>query len=84
MKPRYTILCYIINNYEVVHEVIERDPDAEYILVTDDPKLESKTWKVIYDKSLEGLSIFDKCYAIRFNIFKYVTSDICIYLDANI
>ena len=34
-------------------------PNAEYILVTDDPKLESKTWNVIYDKSLDGLSTFD-------------------------
>ena len=84
MTPRYSVLCYIINNYEIVHEVIERDPDAEYIIVTDDPRLESKTWNVIYDKDLKGLSTFDKCYSIRFNIFKYVSSDICIYIDANV
>lgn len=63
---------------------LRETPNAEYIFVTDDPKLESKTWNVIYDKSLDGLSTFDKCYAIRFNIFKYATADICIYLDANI
>ena len=81
---KYSVLCYIIGNYEVVHEIIEKDPDAEYILVTDDPKLESKTWKVVYDKELDGLSTFDKCYAIRFNVFKYCTTDICVYIDANI
>ena len=84
MKPKYTVLCYIINKYEIVHEVLEKDPDAEYLLITDDPDLKSETWQVIYDKDLEGLSTFDKCYAIRFNLFKYATSDICIYIDANI
>lgn len=83
-KPKYSILCYIINGYECVHEVKEKDPDCEYVLVTDDPNLKSSTWKVIYDESLLGMSVFDRCYAIRFNLFKYVTSDICIYIDANI
>ena len=84
MKPKHTVLCYIINKYEIVHEVLEKDPEAEYLLVTDDPDLKSETWHVIYDKDLEGLSTFDKCYAIRFNLFKYAASDICIYIDANI
>ena len=83
-KPRYTVLCYIINKYEIVHEIEEKDPDAEYLLVTDDKSLTSKTWKVIYDEDLEGLSTFDKCYSIRFNLFKYASSDICVYIDANI
>lgn len=82
--PEYTVLCYIINKYEVVHEILEKDPKAEYILVTDDPTLKSDTWKVVYDASLEGLSTFDKCYAIRFNLFKYATTDVCVYIDANI
>lgn len=81
---KYTVLCYIIDNYEVVHEVLEKDPDAEYILVTDDKCLTSKTWHIVHDPALDGLSTFDKCYAIRFNVFKYATTDICIYIDANI
>lgn len=84
MKKKYSVLCYIINGYEKVHEVLELDPDCEYILVTDDPDLKSNTWKVVYDKSLLGMSVFDRCYSIRFNVFKYVTTDICIYVDANI
>ena len=81
---RYTVLQYIINGYELVHEVKQKDPEVEYLLVTDDPDLKSETWHVIYDKDLEGLSTFDKCYAIKFNLFKYATTDICVYLDANI
>ena len=49
---KYSILCYIINNYENVKEVIEKDPNAEYILVTDDKNLKSSTWNVVYDESL--------------------------------
>lgn len=84
MNKKYTVLCYIINGYERVHEVLESDPECEYILVTDDPNLKSRTWNVVYDESLLGMSVFDRCYSIRFNIFKYATTDICIYIDANI
>ena len=49
---KYSVLCYIFNGYEQVREVQEKDPNAEYILVTDDPKLKSKTWKVVYDEKL--------------------------------
>lgn len=82
--PKYTVLCYIINGYEQVREILEKDPEAEYLLITDDPTLTSSTWNVIYDRDLEKLSIFDRCYAIRFNLFKYAKTDICIYIDANI
>ena len=84
MKKRYSILTYIINNYEIVREVKQADPEAEYSLVTDNQHLTSATWHVIYDEDLEGLSVFDKCYAIRFNCFKYCTTDICVRIDANI
>lgn len=84
MKKRYSVLTYIINNYEIVREVRQADPEAEYILVTDDQHLTSTTWQVIYDEELEGLSVFDKCYAIRFNCFKYCTTEICVRIDASI
>lgn len=78
---RYTILTYIINNYEKVLEIEEKDPEAEYILVTDDPHLHSETWSVIYDEELDGLGTFEKCYSIRFNCFKYATTNICVRID---
>lgn len=81
---RYSVLTYIVSNYEIVHEIGEKDPEAEYILVTDDPKLKSKTWTVVCDPDLEGLSNFDKCYSIRFNCFKYCHTDICLRIDGSI
>lgn len=84
MKKRYTVLTYIINHYEVVHEIWDKDSEAEYLLITDDASLKSDTWTVVYDPDLEGLSTFDKCYAIRFNCFKYAHTDICMRLDGNV
>lgn len=84
MKPRYSVLQYIIGDYEVVHEIEQKDPEAEYLLITDNDQLKSDTWKIIVDHDLNGLSVFDKCYSIRFNIFKYASADICVYTDANI
>lgn len=80
----YTVLTYIFNGYERVHEIQQKDPDAEYILVTDDPKLKSKTWKVVFDDSLKKLSAFDKCYHVRFHPFLYAKTDIVVRIDGSI
>lgn len=81
---RYTVLTYLIGHYEVLHEVEEKDPEAEYILVTDRKDLKSATWQVVYEPEIEGLPTFDRCYAIRFNPFKYCSTDICLRTDASI
>ena len=83
---KYSILVYNFNNYEIMREPAEVDPECEYVYVTDNPdyKNQSKTWNVIIDKDLDGMSTFDKCYNVRFNLFKYVTAPVCIYLDGSI
>ena len=81
---KYTVLTYIFNGYENVREIGESDPDAEYLLITDDPELKSDTWKVVYDPELDGLSPFDKCYRVRFGLFKYASADVCFYVDGSI
>lgn len=77
---------YNFNDYEIMREPKEVDPECEYIYVTDNPKYqnETKVWKVIVDKDLDGLSAFDKCYSVRFNLFKYTTTPVCIYLDGSV
>ena len=69
---------YNFNDYEIMREPKEVDPECEYIYVTDNPKYqnETKVWKVIVDKDLDGLSAFDKCYSVRFNLFKYTTTPV--------
>ena len=80
---RYTVLTYIFNGYESVHEIQDRDPDADYVLVTDDPTLKSDTWRVVLDQT-PGRSPFGKCYEVRFHPFRYVNTDIVIRIDGSI
>ena len=77
---------YNFNDYEVMREPEEVDPECEYVYVTDNPafKEQTKVWKVIVDEDLKNLSPFDKCYAVRFNLFKYATAPVCIYVDGSI
>lgn len=85
----YTVLTYIIGDYETVHE-LEFDPaitpHVEYLLITDNKDLKSDTWKVIYDESLvnDDLEPFDRVFAIRYNLFKYASYDICVRIDGSI
>lgn len=81
---KYTVLTYIFNGYENVHEVARKDPDAEYILVTDDHNMKSSTWKIVVDDSLSGLSVFDKCYQVRFHPFRYASTDTVVRIDGSI
>lgn len=85
----YTVLTYIIGDYETVHELVfdpSNTPHVEYLLITDNKNLTSKTWKVIYDETLinDDLHTFDRCYNIRFDLFKYATHDICVRIDGSI
>ena len=53
-------------------------------MVTDDPDLKSKTWKVIYDEDLLKLKTpFERCFAVRYNVFKYCSTDICVTIDGS-
>ena len=82
-KPRFSVLTYIIGNYEIVHEIEEITPDVEYVLVTDNPSIKSSTWNVVYVKNEHPEDNFDLCYKIRFNPFDYVHSDIVISIDGS-
>lgn len=84
MKCKYTVLTFIFNDYEIVREIGETDPDAEYLLITDDPNLKSDTWRVICDHDLDGMSPYDKAFTARWNLFKYASSDICVCIDGSV
>lgn len=78
---------YNFNGYEIMREPKEVDPECEYIYVTDNPKYqnETKVWKVIVDKDLDKLpSAFDKVFTVRYNPFKYCTTDTVIEMDGSI
>lgn len=80
----YSVLTYNFNDYEIMREPKEIDPDCEYIYVTDNENLKSNIWKIIIDHSLDGLSPFEKTFRVRYNLFNYATTQVCICLDGSI
>lgn len=83
ITKRYTVLTYIFNGYEKVHEVMEKDQEADYVLVTDDQNLRSDTWHVVCDP-MPRFSAFAKCYQVRFHPFNYVSTPIIVRVDGSI
>lgn len=81
---RYSILTYNFGGYEVLHEVVNPQEDVEYVYVTDDLTLKSNTWKIVYVDFPDTMNNFDKVCEVRYNCFKYCTTDICIRIDASI
>lgn len=84
-KKRYTVLSFIIGKgYELLHEIKQPQDDVEYLMITDDPDLKSQTWKVICDEDLLKLQPgFERCFAVRYNVFKYCSTDICVTIDGS-
>ena len=81
---RYTVLTYNFGGCEPIREVRRKDPDAEYILVTDDVMAESKTWTIVWAHTDDRLNVWEKCYDVRFHPFEYAQTDIVVRLDASI
>ena len=83
---KYAVIMYNFNNYEIMRDVPDcaLDPDIEYLYITDDPNLKAKNWKIILEHDLDGLSPFDKCYRVRFNLFKYTNAEMVLYVDGSL
>jgi len=82
---KYSILTFVIGKgYEKVHEIENRQDHVEYLLITDDDELKSNTWNVIFDKDLlQYKTPFERCFRVRYNVFKYCTTDICVTIDGS-
>jgi hypothetical protein len=80
---RYTVLTYIFGRYEQVHEIEEKDPEAEYLLITDDPNLKSDTWQVLHHP-MPDMSLFARCYQVRFHPFRFAHTPMVVRVDGSI
>ena len=81
---KYSILTFVFGEYEKLHEIGEMDSEVEYICVTDNENLKSDTWEIVVDHELDGKGVFDKCFSVRYNPFKYVSSDVVVTVDGSI
>lgn len=81
---KYSIVTFVFGTYEKLHEIGEVEEGVEYICVTDNENLKSDTWTIVIDHELDGKGVFDKCFSVRYNLFKYCHSDICVRVDGSI
>lgn len=81
---KYSVLTFIFGNYERLHDVLDVQPNVEYICITDNKNIKSDTWNVIYDEINPDYTPFRKVIEVRYNPFKYVNSDICLIIDGSI
>ena len=79
----YSVLTYIVGDYEHPHEIAEKSERAEYILVTDNRSITSSTWTVVYVDNPHPEDPFYLCYQIRFNPFDYVHTDTVVRIDGS-
>lgn len=69
---------------EILREPLVVEPGIEYVCVTDQKNLKSKTWKIVYDNIDEANCMRDKMAYVKYNPFKYTTaSKICV-IDGSI
>lgn len=80
---KYTILTYIFGGYDTIKEPAIKDPDAEYVMVTDTEQ-HSDTWNIVIDSDLNGKNPIYSSYYVRYHPFKYASTNIVIVLDASI
>lgn len=84
-KYKYAVLTAIFNGYEMVREIDQPREDVEYVLVTDDPTITSKTWKVkLIDSFFEDMSGYAKAFYVKYHPFEFVESDTFIWVDGSV
>lgn len=82
---KYSVLTFLMNDYDIVREPLEISEECEYVLVTDNKTLKSDTWTIKYiPDELMTKDGFTKSFYVRYHPFEFVTTDICIVLDASI
>lgn len=80
---RYSVLTFIVNDYEPVREIQVKHDDVEYVLVTDNPNLKSETWTVKVVENPHPEDPFWLCYYIRHHPWEYVSSDVVVKIDGS-
>ncbi len=83
MSYKYSILMYNFNDYEIMREPEEIDPECDYIYVTDNESIKSDKWRIVVDNDLKDKDSFEKVMMTRYSPFKYANTETCIVLDGS-
>ena len=81
------IIIYTANygNYDILKNQL-KFPNVEYICFTDNPKIKSETWNIIYDKSIMKYHtprIKSKYFKIMSHLLSFNENDILIWIDSS-
>ena len=81
---KYSILSFSFGNYEELREPEEIDEECEYIYVTDNKKLKSDKWNIVYlDETFNDMNSITKTFYVRYHPFDFVNTDTVIILDGS-
>lgn len=84
-KYKYSVITAIFDGYEMLREVQNPRHDVEYVVVTDDPNLTSKTWKIkLIDTFFDDMSGYAKSFYVKYHPFEFIESDTFIWVDGSI
>ena len=83
---KYSIYTWVFDN--ILPTVSDIDPNAEYIVITDNKDLcnnsKQHIWNIIYEESLKTMDEYEKILYCISHPFKYCNNDIVIKLDSKI
>ena len=81
---KYSVLTCIFGDYESLKDIKDYRPDVEYVCVTDSDTLTSDQWKIVKcDKFFDKLPPVDRFAYVRFHPFNFVSTDVCVTIDAS-
>ena len=81
---KYSILTCIFGDYESLKPIKDYREDVEYVCVTDSDTLTSDQWKIVKcPEFFDKLPATDRFAYIRFHPFNFVTTDVCVTVDAS-
>ena len=83
---KYSIYTWVFDN--ILPVVSDIDPNAEYIVITDNKDLcnnsKQHIWNIIYEESLKTMDEYEKILYCISHPFKYCNNDIVIKFDSKI
>lgn len=80
----YSVITYIYENNEWLHEPDKCSPNVDYICVTDNPKLKSNHWKLVYDPLSQFKNPRFKFAYVKLHPFQYANTKHAVIIDGAI
>lgn len=83
-KYKYTVVTFILGNYEILREPEYVDEDVEYICFTNVKGLHSNVWKFLFVEDKNGLSNRDLYYYLKYHYLQYCNGEYVLRIDGSL